>query len=79
MANVAGQPVNIPNENALVHPIVLDSQLVGFWRRVVNRTGIVAEVAPATRLTAPARKAVEAAFARYAEFAGVPVTVQWPR
>jgi hypothetical protein len=78
MANMAGHPVNVPNENALVHPIILDSQFVGFWRRVVNRTGIVAEVAPATRLAAPARKAVEAAFARYADFAGAPVAVQWP-
>ncbi len=79
MANLAGHPMNVPNENALVHPIVVDSQFVGFWRRVVDRTGVVAEVAPATRLTARARKAVEAAFARYATFAGVPVIVQWPR
>ncbi len=78
MANLAGHPVLVPNENALVHPIVLDSQFVGFWRRVVNRTGIVAEMAPAIRLTATARKAVEAAFARYAGFAGMPVVVQWP-
>jgi Winged helix DNA-binding domain len=78
MANVAGHEVTVPNENALIHPIVLDSQLVGLWRRVVNRTGIVAEVTPATTLTAAQRRAVDAAFARYADFAGVPVSVQWP-
>jgi hypothetical protein len=78
MANLARHPVGVPNENALVHPIVLDSQFVGFWRRVVNRGGIIAEVAPATGLTSTRRRAIEAAFARYAEFAGVPVAVEWP-
>src|SRR5262249_56707090 len=40
VANLAGLPVGPPSENMLVHPIVLDSQVVGYWRRVVNRDGI---------------------------------------
>jgi hypothetical protein len=79
MANVAGLPVSAPNENMLIHPIVLDSQVIGFWRRSVSPRGIVAELELATGLTVPRRRAVEAGFARYADYAGVPVTVAWPR
>lgn len=75
VTNLAGLPVGTPNENMLVHPVVLDSQVVGFWRRVVDRRQITAELSLATRLTAGQRRAVEAAFAGYADFAGVPVSV----
>jgi hypothetical protein len=75
--NLGGLPVGLPNENVPIHPIVLDSQLVGFWRRVVDRGGITAQPTLATELTARQRRAVEAAFARYANFAGLPVTVGW--
>jgi hypothetical protein len=77
VANFAGLPIGPPNENVLIHPIVLDSQVVGFWRRVVDRGGITAQLTLAVELTARQRRAVEAAFARYADFARVPVTVGW--
>lgn len=73
--NLAGLPLMVVNENMVIHPVVLDSQVVGLWRRSVNRSGITAELNLATELTAPQRRAVEAAFARYADFAGAPVTV----
>jgi hypothetical protein len=75
--NLDGRPLGIPGENVPIHPIVLDSQLVGFWRRVVDRGGITAQPSLAIELTARQRRAVEAAFARYADFAGLPVTVSW--
>jgi DNA glycosylase AlkZ-like len=78
VTNLAGLPVGPPSENALVHPIVVDSQVVGYWRRVVERGRITAELTLATELTAAARRAVQTAFARYADFVGVPVTVAWP-
>ncbi len=77
VVNVAGLPVGTSNENLLIHPIVLDSQMIGFWRRVVDRGGITAEPTLAIKLTAGQRRAVDAAFARFADFAGVPVTVSW--
>jgi hypothetical protein len=75
--NIAQLPLGTPNENTLIHGILLDSQTVGFWRRVVERSGITARPTMAVKLTARQRRAIEAAFARYAEFAGVAVTVDW--
>ena len=77
VANIAGRTFAIINENALVQALVLDSQVVGIWRRVVQRAGIRAEVVPAITLSARQRAAVKAAFARYGAFAGVPVSVVW--
>jgi DNA glycosylase AlkZ-like len=76
--NCAGRAVGPPDGNRLIHPIVLDGQVVGAWRRVVSRAGIAVHPAPVVRLRVAQRRAVEAAFARYAEFAGLPVTVHWP-
>jgi hypothetical protein len=75
--NLDERPLGVPNENVPIHPIVLDSQLVGRWRRVVDRGGITVQPTLAVELTAGQRRAVEAAFARYADFAGLPVTVAW--
>ncbi|HET6212236.1 MAG TPA: winged helix DNA-binding domain-containing protein, partial [Micromonosporaceae bacterium] len=77
VTNLAGLPAGTPNENQLIHPIVLDSQVVGFWRRGAERGGITARPTLAVARSAQQRRAVDAAFARYAEFAGVPVTVEW--
>jgi hypothetical protein len=43
----------------------------------VDRGGITVQPTLAVELTAGQRRAVEAAFARYADFAGLPVTVAW--
>ena len=76
--NLAGLDLQLPNNNTLAHLYTMDSQVAGWWRRVVERDGIVAEMSPVVKLTVAKRKAVEAAFRRYAEFANVPVTVKWP-
>jgi hypothetical protein len=65
--NIAKRPFAF-NENALLHPLIVDSQLVGFWKRTLRSSGIGVEL--------PASLAAYAsAFDRYADFAGVPVTV----
>jgi len=76
--NLAGRVFTAANSTILIQPIVLDSQMVGHWRRVVERRGITARLTLAVTLTAKQRRAVEAAFARHAQFVGVPVTVDWP-
>ena len=75
LANLAGLRIGVDNDNMLIHLIVLDSQVVGHWRRTVTRTGITAEPTLARELTAAEWRSVEEAFARYEAFAGVPVTV----
>jgi len=77
VVNLAGLPAGTSNENLLIHPIVLDSQMIGFWRRAVDRDRITVEPTLAIKPNAGQRRAVEAAFARYADFVGVPVTVAW--
>jgi DNA glycosylase AlkZ-like len=66
--NVAARPFGTFSENALLHPLIVDGQLAGFWRRVVRRDGIRVELPGSL-------SAYAFAFDRYAEFAGVPVTV----
>ncbi len=78
VGNLAGLDLQLPNNNTLAHLYTVDSQVAGWWRRLVDRDGIVAEMSPVLKLTVAQRKAVEAAFRRYGEFADVPVTVKWP-
>jgi winged helix DNA-binding protein len=78
LINRAGRKIAPDNPNQTIHPIVLDSQVVGWWRRAVGRTGITVIPVLAVELTAAQRKAIEGEAARYATFAGQPVTVAWP-
>jgi hypothetical protein len=39
LTNVSGLQLAPPGDTTLAHPIVLDSQVVGFWRRIVERDG----------------------------------------
>ena len=75
--NVAGHQLAPPNANTVVHLLVLDSQVVGLWRRVVRKGGLDAALTTAVRLGARQRQAVEAAFAEYAQFTGQPVDLRW--
>lgn len=59
-------------DNMLFHPVVVDSQVVGFWRRLAQGKGVRVEV----DLFAGRRtKALEAELERHTAFAGVPVEV----
>jgi len=73
LANLANLDLAIPEGNALIQPIVVDSQMVGYWRRTVAKSGITAELRLADDTH---RTAIEAAFTRYSEFTGLPVTVR---
>ncbi len=75
--NIAGLDLQLPNNNTIGYLYTIDSQLAGSWRRIVARDGITAELSPVVKLTVAKRKAVEAAFRRYAEFANVPVRLKW--
>jgi hypothetical protein len=78
LLNRAERRIAPDNPNQTIHPIVLDTQVVGWWRRRVERAGIVVEPVLTVKLTAAQRRAVEASAADYAAFAGVPVSVAWP-
>jgi hypothetical protein len=78
VANLADRRIGQTNDMLVMHPLVLDGQLVGLWRGATSAREIVVTPELATRLSAPQRRAVVAAFADYAEFAGVPVTIAWP-
>jgi hypothetical protein len=70
--NVARNKLGTFSENALMHPLVLDGQVIGFWKRIVGRNQLMAHLFPAI----PVEKgAFQAQFDRYAAFAGVPVEV----
>lgn len=78
VTNIAKLTNSPPNENTVIHPIVLDSQVIGYWRRIVERGGVVARPIVALDLTDSQRRSIERSFAQYQKFAGVPVTVAWP-
>lgn len=61
--------------NALAWLLVLNGQVAGTWRRVVERGGIRVELESFRRLTAPERQAVDAMVARYAKFLNTAVTL----
>lgn len=71
--NVAGANVGPPSPALLAHPIVVDGQLAGYWRRA----GATVTAHVGVDLTDAQRAAVEAAFARYAAFTGDAIAVRW--
>ncbi|MBO3084534.1 winged helix DNA-binding domain-containing protein [Cellulomonas fengjieae] len=75
-ANIAGLTIAPPDTNMVIQPLVLDSQFVGWWRRIVGRDGVVAEPHLAVTLDDDQVAAMRAAFDRLAEFAGVPIVLR---
>jgi hypothetical protein len=66
------------NENSLVHPIIVDGQMLGSWRRRPDGSGHRVEFELPSTLTAKQRKALVAELARhqsYAETTVAPVHV----
>ncbi len=55
-----------------VKPLVIGSQRAGMWRRTMSSSGAIIEVSLFAKLTAPQRRALETAVARYGVFLGVP-------
>lgn len=75
--NVAGLDLGTVSRNALVHSILLDSQVIGVWRRTTDRGTLVVQPRVAVRLTGKLRRSVEAAFDRHAWFAGLGLRLEW--
>lgn len=77
--NIADLSVAPANTNQVIQPLVLDSQVVGWWRRVVERDAVVAEPHLAVPLDDGQRDAMRASFDRLAAFVGVPVRLDLDR
>lgn len=56
-----------------LHAVILDSQVVGFWRRVTEKEGFVIETRPLRALSPSEQKALARAAERYAAFVEKPV------
>jgi hypothetical protein len=62
-------------DNALFHPVMVDGQLFGFWRRMPQGKGFRLELDLMTEPNPEQRSALDAELARHEAFTGVPVTV----
>ncbi len=62
------------NANTMLHPIMIDSQLAGFWRRTTEGGGFRLELDLITPLTSGQRRALDVELARHEEFVEAPVT-----
>ena len=60
----------------MFNPIIVDGQVVGFWRRPVRGKGLGSSIDAGHRACpAAAKRALDAELARHEAFAGVPVEV----
>jgi hypothetical protein len=75
-ANIADLSIAPAGTNQVIQPLLLDSQVVGWWRRVVERDGVVAEPHLAVALDDPQRAALRASFDRLAAFAATPYRLE---
>jgi winged helix DNA-binding protein len=76
LAARAGDPGRY-TDNMLFHPVIVDSQLAGLWRRVPKGRGFVLELDLLTALSKRQRAALDAEIERYRVFGagGAPVEV----
>jgi hypothetical protein len=65
--------------NALMqHIVVVDGQIVGGWKRKVEKKGtVVAQFELLTTITALEKRNIAVAVRRFSEFLGAPVTLRW--
>jgi hypothetical protein len=74
--NVSGLvPGAALNRPPFLHAVILDTQLIGWWRRVTTKDGYAIETQLVRPLNAPESKALHASVDRYADFVGQPVTL----
>lgn len=72
-------PVYIQQAGYGIGPtMVLDSQIVGTWKRTIKKDGILIEARPLTPLGKAEISLFEDTAERYGEFLGMPVTLSWP-
>ena len=57
----------------IVHIIILDGQVVGGWRRTLNKNDVLVETSLITKLSTAEKQEVAEAVERYGKFLGLPV------
>ncbi|GIF74413.1 hypothetical protein Asi02nite_39310 [Asanoa siamensis] len=72
----AATPGRYP-ENTMLHPIALDGQVNGFWRRKPRTKTVTLEIDLLVEPTARQRQALTTEIERYEAFAGVPVAISF--
>ncbi|MET0788464.1 MAG: winged helix DNA-binding domain-containing protein [Cellulomonas sp.] len=77
--NVADRVLAPANANQVIQPLVLDSQGIGWWRRVLGPDALTAELHLAAPVSGAELVALRAAFDRLAAFVGTPVRVEVDR
>jgi hypothetical protein len=58
-----------------LHALIVDTQLVGWWRRSRARDGYLVEVRLERPLSAAEKRALDAEVERHSEFVGAPVSL----
>ena len=77
IAQRLGHAKLVTGGNALIgHVVVVDGQLVGGWKRIVDRGMTVVEVELLVPLTSAERRRLTATTRRFGEFLGVPATLR---
>jgi hypothetical protein len=61
------------------HIIILDGQVAGGWKRIVEKSKVLVELSPIAKLTRPEKQAVARAAERFGKFLGLPVELIWKR
>jgi hypothetical protein len=74
LCNLAGLDLG---PNTLVNAIVQDGQMIGVWRRTLERGTLTIRPTVPGRLTVKLRRSIEAAFDELAGFAGLPLSLIW--
>jgi len=64
----------VPSVNSLMHPILLDGQMIGHWRPRRGRDSVEIETTFYRPLKPKEQAALEAEVGRYGRFLGIPVT-----
>ena len=64
-----------PGSNGIFNPtIVVDSQIVGIWKRTFRNGVVTIAPSPFTSLSEATRRGIAAAAERYGRFVGMPIT-----
>src|SRR6185503_19751644 len=63
--------------SVMAHLIILDGQLVGGWKRTLEKRKVIVELSPLTKLTKPEKKAVAEAADRFGKFLDLTVELKW--
>jgi hypothetical protein len=57
--------------NALTYVVVIDGQIVGSWRRTLDKEAVTVEISPFRRLTKAEQRVVATAAQHYGKFLGM--------